>query len=93
MSEDAEAAYALEFTEDALEDLGRLDKPAARRITKKMRWVADNATLVQHEALTGEWAGYFRWRIGEYRAIYELDHDGKLLIVAVVGHRREVYDN
>ncbi len=25
-------------------------------------------------------------------AIYELDHNGRILLVAVIGHRREVYD-
>jgi mRNA interferase RelE/StbE len=84
--------YTLEITSDAQDDLRRINKPNAERIVKKLRWLAANVTEVNHEALTGQWTGYFRWRIGDYRAIYELDHDGHILIVAVIGHRREVYD-
>ncbi len=86
-----EKAYDLELTSEALEDLRHIDKANSKRIVTKLRWVADNALLVQHEALTGNWAGYYRWRIGDYRAIYELDHSGRLLLVAVIGHRRKIY--
>jgi len=85
-------AYALEITPEARDDLRGIDKKTAGRIVKKLRWLAVNATEVNHESLTGQWAGYFRYRIGHYRAIYELDHAGRILIVAVIGHRREVYD-
>ncbi len=85
-------AYTLELTPEAKEDLQKLDKKQAERIIRKLRWLAENTTEVKHEALTGQWSGYLRYRIGDYRAIYELDHDGRILIVAVVGHRREIYD-
>jgi len=84
--------YTLEVTADAKEDLRNLDKKNAVRIVKKLRWLAENVLQVKHEALTGQWAGYYRWRIGDYRAIYELDHEGRILIVAIIGHRREIYD-
>jgi mRNA interferase RelE/StbE len=84
--------YSLEITLEAQDDLRRIDKTNAERIVRKLRWLAENAAEVKHDALTGQWAGYYRWRIGDYRAIYELEHQGRILIVAVVGHRREVYD-
>jgi mRNA interferase RelE/StbE len=82
----------LEVTPEAKEDLRKVDRPVAERIVKKLRWLADNAHQVNHEALTGQWQGYYRYRIGDYRAIYEPDHNGHILIVAVIGHRREIYD-
>ena len=85
-------SYLLELTSDAKTDLQRIDKSNASRIIKKLRWVAANVDDVNHTALTGQWTGYFRYRIGDYRAIYELDEEGYVLLVAVIGHRREVYD-
>jgi len=85
--------YTLQFSEDAIEDLKKLDRKVSERVIKKMSWVAENAEDVKHDALTGEWSGYFRWRIGDYRAIYLLNEQGRLLIVAVVGHRRDVYED
>lgn len=84
--------YRLVLTPEAKEDLRKIDKANAERIVKKLHWLAENAEQVNHEALTGQWSGYYRWRIGDYRAIYQLDHTARLLIVAVIGHRREVYD-
>lgn len=84
--------YTLEITPEVRNDLRRIDNKNAQRIISKLRWLAENAAEVRHDALTGQWAGFYRWRIGDYRAIYELDHHGRILIVAVIGHRREVYD-
>jgi mRNA interferase RelE/StbE len=40
--------------------------------------------------------GYSPWlrvRVGDYRIIYDVDDDGLVVIVAIIGHRREVYRN
>lgn len=34
-----------------------------------------------------------RLRIGDYRAIYEIDRSKRVVIVLFIGHRREVYDD
>jgi len=34
-----------------------------------------------------------RLRIGDYRAIYEVDRDKRRAIILFIGHRREVYDD
>ena len=42
--------------------------------------------------LTGNWKGLWRFRMGDYRVICEID-DGKFVILVVmVGHRKEIYD-
>ena len=38
-------------------------------------------------------SGYWRLRIGEYRAIYEIDHGMERVIVLYIGHRRDVYED
>lgn len=35
--------------------------------------------------------GHLRLRIGDYRVIYTVDDETRLVTVAVAGHRREVY--
>jgi mRNA interferase RelE/StbE len=84
--------YALQFTDKALDSLKRLDKTIAQRILKKLEWLADNAATIVHVALTGDWSGFYRVRIGDYRVIYRLDHDMRVIIVEVIGHRSEIYD-
>ena len=36
---------------------------------------------------------FWRLRIGDYRAIYEIDHDTERVLILFMGHRREVYDD
>lgn len=36
---------------------------------------------------------FWRRRIGDYRAIYEINHKEKQVIVLFVGHRKDVYDD
>ena len=69
-----------------LEDV---DKELQDRIRKKLR-------NLSHRPEKGEklkYSDFWRLRIGDYRAIYEIDHSNNQVIVLYIGHRREVYDN
>lgn len=38
--------------------------------------------------------GYlYRLRVGDYRIIYQIDDQNKIVVIFRVGHRRDVYDN
>jgi len=72
----------------------KLDKPVAGRIvgflTKRVALLDDPRSL--GEALKGSTLGnYWKYRVGDYRIICDIQ-DKQLLILALrVGHRREVY--
>lgn len=87
-----ETPYTLTLTDQARVDLKRLDKSVAQRIVKKLRWLAANAEVHPHKALAGQWSGFYRLRVGDYRVIYALDHEGRIIIVIVIGHRSDIYD-
>ncbi len=36
---------------------------------------------------------YWRLRIGDYRAIYEIDHGTERVLILYLGHRKDVYDD
>jgi len=57
--------YILLITPDAKADLQKIDRKNAERIVKKLRWLTANAEDVNHTALTGQWSGYYRYRIGD----------------------------
>jgi mRNA interferase RelE/StbE len=44
------------------------------------------------KALSGNRAGFWRWRFGDYRVIAQLEDRKLVIVVVAVGHRREVYD-
>jgi mRNA interferase RelE/StbE len=43
-------------------------------------------------ALTGKWAGYWRYRVGDYRVICKLWDEKLIVMVVKAGHRSNVYD-
>ncbi len=78
------------FTPDAEEDLGRLAAAVQTRILSRLAWLGEHARLLNHQAMHGaEWAGHFRFRVGDYRVIYQLDRAADTLTVVLIGHRRE----
>jgi mRNA interferase RelE/StbE len=42
--------------------------------------------------LKGELSGYYRYRVGDYRVIYEIDEHSKVVTVVLIGHRSRVYE-
>ena len=83
------------YAAQAVTNLDALPQKIAQRIVKKIGWYADTKNpFVFAKRLTGEWGHLYRFRIGEYRAIFAKEQDGSLslLLILSVKHRREVYD-
>ena len=86
-------SYHVEFSKRALKDLKKLDKSTAALI---LGWVRKNLEgcadpRVHGKGLTANRSGEWRYRVGDYRLLAEIQ-DGKLIILMLtVGHRSEVY--
>ena len=83
--------YHVRILDAAIEDLSRLDKMVGRRIVKCLNWLAANSASIKLEALTGDLAGFYKFRVGDYRILYELLEDEQVIVIHQIGHRREVY--
>ncbi len=64
--------YNVQFLDEAIEELAHLDKPIAKRVIKKIKWLAENIENIQPDGLTGDLAGLYKLRVGSYRVIYEI---------------------
>lgn len=84
--------YALEFDTEATAELADLPKEIARRIRDKIDRLAQNADILPHESMVGQWKGYQRIKVGDYRVIYAFDKEIRLITIKKIGHRRDVYD-
>lgn len=87
-----EAPYHIDYLPDALKDLKRLEKTITTRIIEKIKRLAENAAILPHEKLQGQWAGFCKLRVGDYRVIYTLRELEKQIIIEAVGHRRDIYE-
>ncbi len=85
--------YSVEYTKGALRDLKRLDRQMAALI---IGWIEKNLVgctdpRAKGKGLTANRGGQWRYRVGDYRIIADID-DGRIIIsVLTVGHRSEVY--
>ncbi|MFQ6115154.1 MAG: type II toxin-antitoxin system RelE/ParE family toxin [bacterium] len=85
------AEYRIRILGAASQDLARLDKPIGRRIVQRINWLAANLDAIRLEALTGDLAGLYKLRVGDYRVIYEVLWDEETIVIHAIGHRREIY--
>jgi mRNA interferase RelE/StbE len=83
--------YNVQLLDEAIDELAQLDKPIAKRITKKIKWLAENIESIQPEGLTGDLAGLYKLRVGSYRVIYEILEGERLIIVHAIGNRSKIY--
>lgn len=85
--------WTIEFAPDAAKELKKLGRAEAGRIIRTLEEriapLDDPRTLGAR--LVGEHAGYWRWRIGDYRVVARIEDDRVVILVVRVGHRREVY--
>jgi mRNA interferase RelE/StbE len=87
--------WRVEFDERAARELRRLDKQAQRAILRYLREriATDQDPRRFGKPLSRELTGLWRYRIGDYRVVCNIE-DGQLLVLVVrVGHRRGVYES
>lgn len=63
----------------------------AEKIVKRMESYFAHAPHKLSKPLTGKWKGFYRYRYGNYRIIYEIDSSNNTIIISRVGHRSEIY--
>ena len=88
-------SYSVETTARFDKEFKKLDRYTQRMIKS---WIDKNLVGAknprQHgKGLTVNRSGQWRYQIGDYRLICQID-DNKLIILALsVGHRREIYES
>jgi mRNA interferase RelE/StbE len=88
-------AWQIDYTSTALKQLGKLDKPAAKRIIDFMdeRIAALQDPRDTGKALMGAMLGaYWRYRVGDYRVVCDIQDHALCILVIEVGNRKDVYE-
>ncbi len=87
--------WKVEFDNRARKELRKLDKQAQDRILKWLR-----ETLATEEdprrtgkSLKGRMKGLWRYRVGDYRIISQIQDENILILVVRIGHRRDIYED
>ena len=81
-------SYRLVYTQKAVRDIDRLDAGVKKRIGTILLRFKDNP-LQYAERLTDPELGGYRFRIGDYRVIFDIE--GNDIVVLRASHRKEIY--
>jgi mRNA interferase RelE/StbE len=82
--------YDLTFRPAALRSLRKLDRQVAARIKAATEALRDDPRPGGVKMLTGA-HGLLRIPIGDYRILYQIDDERRLVRIADVGHRGDIY--
>lgn len=83
--------YKVVYLDSVEKDLERLDRPARERILDKIEKYLAKDPKGLGKALGGAFQGLWRYRIGDFRVIYKIAEKEILIIVARIGHRKNIY--
>ncbi len=85
--------YKLVISDDVKKQLKKMDKYVALMLAKDIKKQLDNLSNPRQlgKALTGQYKGLWRYRIGNYRVICDII-DNELVTLAIsIGHRKDIY--
>lgn len=87
--------YKILFEKNADKQLKKIDTTQQRIIVS---WIAKNLENTNDprifgKSLKGNLKDYWRYRVGNYRIIAEINDDEVKILIIEVGHRKDIYKN
>ena len=84
--------YNIVWTNKAAQEYGKLDNSIRKQINKyldKLRVSADPCSM--GKALSADLSGLWRYRVGDYRIVVNIDNKELIILVVSIKHRSVVY--
>lgn len=85
--------WKVEFQREAVKELDQIDKQDAKRILKYLfeRIAGMEDPCRFGKALKYNLSGFWKYRVGNYRIICDIQEETVTVLVVRIGHRRKVY--
>jgi len=86
-------AWKIEYTETAQRQLAGIDRKAAKSITRYLdeRVATDEDPRRFGDPLKRDLSGLWKYRVGAFRIIVEIQEDRVVVLVVRIGHRSKIY--
>jgi mRNA interferase RelE/StbE len=86
--------FHVEIGAQAETQLAELDSTIGSMVERKILWLAENAASMLHRRLVGmpdDLEGLCKLRVGDYRILYWIYPQQKLIRIYRIQHRSEIY--
>jgi len=85
--------FIVEYKQSVVKALQKMNKQTARLI---VAWIEKNLLYtkdprIHGKGLSANLAGSWRYRIGDYRIIANIDDKEKIILILDIGHRSNIY--
>jgi mRNA interferase RelE/StbE len=84
--------FTVRFSRDAIRALMRMPRNRAANIRRKIDQLAQNPHAANANLMKLAGREGFRLRVGDWRVIYELDDQQRILSVLAIGPRGSIYE-
>jgi len=86
-------AWTVKFSTRAVKSLKRIDRPNQELILKFMtEKVAKNPDPISlAKKLSGNLGDFYRFRLGDYRIVCEVQNQELIILILQIGHRQNIY--
>ena len=89
-------SYHVEYSDDAVKSLIKMRKKDPAEALRIYNWIEKNLENCDDprrtgKALSGQFKGSWRYRVGDYRILAEIKDDTLIIMLIDVGHRSTVY--
>ncbi len=86
-------SYSVKYKKAAEKKLEKMDATVRNRIKT---WIDKNLEGCENprakgKALEGEWEGYWRYRVGNYRLVADIQDDKIIILIVNVDKRNDIY--
>jgi mRNA interferase RelE/StbE len=83
------ANYELQIKPSAVKEIEKVPRKDRPKVVQKIRTLASHPRPHGCEKLSAE--EKYRVRQGDYRMVYSVDDNERVVLIVKVGHRKEVY--
>ena len=85
--------YDVEYSKTAMNTIKKMDSSASKLIRT---WIEKNLMNTENprikgKALTGDLKGLWRYRVGDYTILAEIQDDKIVILILDIGHRSKIY--
>ncbi|HOH93010.1 MAG TPA: type II toxin-antitoxin system RelE/ParE family toxin [Anaerolineaceae bacterium] len=85
--------YTVEIFDHAFKQLSKLDKPVQKLL---LNWLEKNLQGTENprlkgKGLVGNHSREWRYRVGDYRIIVDIQDKVLIVLIIAVGHRKDIY--
>lgn len=86
--------YKVKITDKAMKTLQKMDRQIARMI---LAWIEKNLEgthdpRIKGKGLSNNRKGIWRYRVGNYRILADIDDHELIILLVELGHRKDIYN-